>query len=194
MKKLLLTLSLVFLSIMFSGAWSGQSAKEERQKKFQEKKKRLQENQETLKMLYKYAPESRNMLLRSYAYATFTNFNIYLFLVSAEGGHGVAHNNRTGKNTYMNMASGGIGLGLGVKNFRGVFLFKDKRVFDNFINKGWEANIQADAAAKFGNDGGAVNAAMTIAPGVRLYKITENGLALDATIQGTKYWKDEDLN
>jgi hypothetical protein len=39
-----------------------------------------------------------------------------------------------------------------------------------------------------------VNAAITVAPGIRLYKLTQNGLALQATIQGTKYWKDKELN
>ena len=53
---------------------------------------------------------------------------------------------------------------------------------------------QADAAAKYDESGGAVGAAETVAPGVRLYKLTQNGLALQATIQGTKYWKDEELN
>ncbi len=33
-----------------------------------------------------------------------------------------------------------------------------------------------------------------VAPGIKLYQITENGLALQATIQGTKYWKDAELN
>jgi len=94
----------------------------------------------------------------------------------------------------MNMASGGVGFGLGVKNFKAVFIFKDKKVFDDFVNNGWEANVAADAAIKIGEDGGALNGAITVAPGIRLYKLTQNGLALSATIQGTKYWKDADLN
>jgi lipid-binding SYLF domain-containing protein len=144
--------------------------------------------------LYKYAPEAKNMILNSYGYATFSNVGVSLVLLSAEGGKGVAHNNKTGINTYMNMASGGVGLGLGVKDFRAVFLFKDKKAYDSFVNDGWEANAQADAAAKYDESGGAVGAAETVAPGIRLYKLTQNGLALQATIQGTKYWKDDELN
>ena len=30
--------------------------------------------------------------------------------------------------------------------------------------------------------------------GIRVYQLTESGLALQATIQGTKYWKDPELN
>lgn len=106
----------------------------------------------------------------------------------------MAHNNKTGVNTYMNMASGGVGFGLGVKDFRAVFLFENKKAYDTFVNSGWEANAQADVAAKHEDNGGALNAAETVAPGVRLYKLTQTGLALQATIQGTKYWKDEELN
>ena len=159
-----------------------------------ERIERIKTSNETLQLLYKYAPEARGMLLRSYGYATFTNVGINLILLSAEGGKGLAHNNKTGVKTYMNMASGGVGLGLGVKDFRAVFLFENKKAYDTFVNSGWEANAQADAAAKLEDKGGSINAAITVAPGVRLYKLTQNGLALQATIQGTKYWKDNDLN
>ena len=36
--------------------------------------------------------------------------------------------------------------------------------------------------------------AIEVSPGVKLFQLTESGLALQATIQGTKYWKDKDLN
>ena len=57
-----------------------------------------------------------------------------------------------------------------------------------------DASAQADAAAKAGNKGKAFAGAIDVAPGIKLYQITEHGLALQATIQGTKYWRDEDLN
>ena len=31
-------------------------------------------------------------------------------------------------------------------------------------------------------------------PGVEVYQLTKNGVALQVTLQGTKYWKDRDLN
>jgi len=33
-----------------------------------------------------------------------------------------------------------------------------------------------------------------VSPGVWVYQLTEKGLALEATLQGTKYSKDDDLN
>lgn len=194
MKHLKLILGLLLIVVVFSGFWSGKTKKEVKEENKLERVNRITTNNETLQLLYKYAPEAKNMILNSYGYATFTNIGVNLVLLSAEGGKGMAHNNRTGINTYMNMASGGLGLGLGVKDFRAVFLFEDKKTYDTFVRSGWEANAQADAAAKYEETGGAINAAETVAPGIRLYKMTQSGLALQATVQGTKYWKDEELN
>ena len=187
MKHLKIIVLLFLAILMFSGFWSGKNNQDLR-------KERLDDSKEILSFLIQHDPKAEKMLQQAYGYATFSNVGVNVVFISAEGGSGLAHNNKTDKNTYMNMGSGGVGLGLGIKDFRAVFLFENKKVFDNFINKGWEANAQADAAAKAGEDGGALNKSITVAPGIRLYKLTQNGLAIQATIQGTKYWKDGDLN
>lgn len=194
MKNLKLIVALIITALMLNGFWSGKSDKEIKADNNEARKERQETNAQTLNKLYEYAPKAKEMISNAYGYATFSNVGVNLIILSAEGGKGMAHNNKTGKNTYMNMGSGGVGFGLGVKDFRAIFIFESKKVFDNFVNSGWEANAQADAAAKAGEDGGAINAAITVAPGVRLYKLTQNGLAIQATIQGTKYWKDGDLN
>ncbi len=187
MKYFKILSALTIVLIMFSGFWSGKNAN-------QIKEERLISSIETLQLLYKFAPQTRRMVANSYGFATFSNVGLNFAAISGEGGEGLAHNNKTRKNTYMNMASGGIGLGIGVKEFYTVFLFANKSAYDNFVKNGWEANAQADIAAKIDNDGDAVNIVITVAPGVKLYKLTQSGLALQATIQGTKYWKDGDLN
>jgi len=187
MKNIKIVVALLLAIVMFSGFWSGKSPNEL-------KNERIQLSHETLDLLYKHAPSAKNAIANSYGYATFANVGVNALFVSVEGGKGLAKVNSNGNITYMNMASGGVGLGLGIKDFRIVFLFETKKAFDFFVQNGWEANAQADAAAKLRGDGGAVNAAITVAPGVRIYKLTENGLAIGATIQGTKYWVDGDLN
>ena len=104
------------------------------------------------------------------------------------------HDNKSGKDTYMKMASVGIGIGLGVKDFRGIFVFHTRKALDTFINTGWDFAGQADAAAKSGDKGGEINVAGTVVNGVSLYQLTKAGLALQATLQGTKYWIDKKLN
>ncbi len=190
-ERLKLLTALLAVVLMFSGFFGGDKSKEEIKKARQEIQKM---SRETLQLLYKHAPEARSRIKHAYGYATFSNVGINVFLLSTENGSGLAHNNKTGKDIYMKMFSGGVGLGLGVKDFRIVFIFDNKKVFDEFINSGWEANAQADAAAKAEEKGGAASGAFTVAPGVHIYKLTKNGLALQATIQGTKYWKDDELN
>ena len=149
---------------------------------------------QTLAQLYKDQPAARANIRRAAGYAVFSDVGVNLILLSAGGGTGVAHDNRTGRNIYMKMVSGGVGLGLGVKDFRGVFVFHTEKAFRQFVDSGWEATAQADVAAKSGQKGKAVAGAITVSPDVDLYQITENGLALQATVQGTKYYRDDALN
>ena len=81
-----------------------------------------------------------------------------------------------------------------MKDFRALFIFTDKDKLDAFVEKGWDFSGQADAAAKSDNKGTAVSGAVTVMPGVEVYQLTKNGVALQVTLQGTKYWKDRDLN
>ena len=52
---------------------------------------------------------------------------------------------------------------------------------------------QADAAAKAGDLGAAVSGEAVL-DNVTVYQLTQSGLALQATVKGTRYWRDEDLN
>lgn len=180
-------IALATILLGFAGSALSASAEEQRNEIRKMRK-------DTLAQLYKVHPAARASVQKAAGYAVFSNIGINLIFFSAAGGSGVAHDNRSGKDIYMKMLSGGIGLGLGVKDFRGVFVFSNSDVFNQFVNSGWEANVQADAAAKSGEKGGAATGAITVAPGINLYQLTENGLALQATIQGTKYYKDDDLN
>ena len=149
---------------------------------------------ETLAELYKMEPYARTRIRQAIGYAVFSNVGVNVIWFSAGVGYGIVENNRTGKKTYMKMASAGLGLGLGVKDFRGIFVFTSEGALRQFVESGWDASAQADAAAKAGKKGGAWAGAVDVAPGIKLYQITKNGLALQATIQGTKYWKDGELN
>lgn len=42
--------------------------------------------------------------------------------------------------------------------------------------------------------GAAASGAVAVAPGLRVYQLTENGLALQATVHGTKFWRDAFVN
>jgi len=149
---------------------------------------------ETLDRLYKESPGTRDKIPKAAGYGTFANANVNLILASAGGGYGSVVDNSTGKRTYMKMGMGGVGLGLGVKDYRVVMIFKDKATLDKFIKSGWDVGAHADAAAKAGDTGGEVSGEGDIRSGIEVFSMTESGLALQATIAGTKYWKDDNLN
>lgn len=148
---------------------------------------------ETLQRLYKEVPSAEKEIKQAPGYAAFSNANVNIIFASAGGGYGMVMDNTTGKKTYMKMAMGGLGIGLGAKDFRQVLIFEDKDVMNRFIYSGWEFGGHADAAAKAGDKGGEASGEGFVG-GVKVYAMTEAGLALQATVTGTKYYKDDELN
>jgi len=160
----------------------------------EQKAKIRKATQQTLQDLYKLQPSAREAIQKAAGYAVFKNFGTNLLVVSTASGKGIATNNQTKQDTFMKMISGGAGLGVGVKDFRVIFVFETDKAFSQFLESGWSGSGQADAAAKAGESGGAVSGAVEVAPDTYVYQITKNGLALQLTLQGTKYYKDDDLN
>jgi lipid-binding SYLF domain-containing protein len=148
---------------------------------------------ETLSDLYILKPQAKSQIAKAPGYAVFSDANVNVIFASFGGGYGVAKNNKTGKHTYMKMGELGIGLGLGAKDFRAVFVFHDVETMNKFIESGWEFGGNADAAAKASDKGAAVGGEVLL-DNITIYQLTESGLALQATVKGTKYWKDEALN
>ena len=149
---------------------------------------------EVLQDLYKEDPPAQAAIQKAAGYAVFDNMGVNVLLLSTARGSGLAVNNKTKKETFMKMGSVGAGLGMGVKDYDVVFVFETAKALAHFLNSGWSGSGQADAAAKAGEKGGAYSGAAEVAPGVWVYQITKNGLALQVTLQGTKYYKDDDLN
>lgn len=178
---------MVIALLLVACASSGQKTVEQRRADVQKMV------QETVSSVQKHQSNIRQKMAAAPGYAVFSNANVNLIFASFSGGYGVAHNNANGKDTYMKMGEAGIGLGLGVKDFRAVFIFKTRAAFDRFVESGWMVGAHADAAAKADDKGGAA-AAEIVADDVEIYQLTEAGLALQATIKGTKYWQDDALN
>lgn len=178
---------LFFIAIFISGCAAMGSTPVEKKRNI------LSMKRQVLNDLYKTKPQVQAMIRKAPGYAVFSNANVNIIFASFGGGYGVVKNNRTGKHTYMKMGEVGVGLGLGVKDFRAVFVFHDTRTMNKFIQSGWEFGGHADAAAKAGKSGGAIGGEALI-DNISIYQLTESGLALQATVKGTKYWKDDELN
>jgi lipid-binding SYLF domain-containing protein len=147
---------------------------------------------DVLNDLYEKKPDVRSQIATAAGYGVFSNANVYVLVVGAGGGHGVVEA-KGGKTTYMKMGEVGVGIGVGVKDYRLVMVFHTNDALDYFIKHGWSFGGQADAAAKAGDKGGAVGGE-GIVNNITVYQITESGLALQATIKGTKFWTDDSLN
>ncbi len=149
---------------------------------------------QTLTDLYKLQPSAQGAIQKSAGYAVFNNMGTNLLVLATARGAGVAINPNTRQETFMKMISAGAGLGIGVKDYSVVFVFENAGAMNNFVNSGWSGSAEADAAAKTKTSGGAYSGAASVAPGVWVYQITKKGLALQLTLQGTKYSKNDDLN
>jgi lipid-binding SYLF domain-containing protein len=150
--------------------------------------------QDALAALYKVQPAARKAVESAAGYAAFSNFGMKILFAGGGSGKGIAVNNKTQATTYMKMAEVQAGMGFGVKKFRLVWVFETEKALSGFVNAGWELSAQATAAAKTGDKGAAYQGAVSVAPGVWLYQLTDDGLALELTAKGTKYYKDGDLN
>jgi lipid-binding SYLF domain-containing protein len=149
---------------------------------------------ETLDSLYKLQPGSKEAIQKAAGYAVFSNFGMKIFFAGGGSGKGMAVNNGTKKETFMKMVEVQAGLGVGVKRFRLVWIFKTEQALNGFITSGWELGSQATASAQYDAKGAGLAGAVAISKDVWLYQLTDDGLALELTAKGTKYYKDDDLN
>jgi lipid-binding SYLF domain-containing protein len=149
---------------------------------------------DALASVYKAAPAARKAVESAAGYAAFSNFGMKILLAGSGTGKGIAVNNKSKATTYMRMAELQAGLGFGVKKFQLVWVFETEQALNNFVNSGWEIGAQATASAKAGDKGAAYQGAVSVSPGVWLYQVSGDSLALELTAKGTKYYKDTDLN
>jgi lipid-binding SYLF domain-containing protein len=149
---------------------------------------------ETLNRLYKLQPASKEAIEKAAGYAVFSNFGMKIFFAGGGSGKGIAVNNATKKETFMKMLEVQAGLGMGVKKFRLVWVFQTEEALNGFVSSGWELGSQATASAQYDAKGAGLAGAVAISKDVWLYQLTDDGLALELTAKGTKYYKDDDLN
>ena len=149
---------------------------------------------DTLSRLYKLQPSSKEAIQKAAGYAVFSNFGMKILFAGGGSGKGIAVNNATKKETFMKMLEVQAGLGFGVKKFRLVWVFRTEEALNTFVSSGWELGSQATASAQYDAKGAGLAGAVAIAKDVWLYQLIDDGLALELTAKGTKYYKDDDLN
>jgi len=148
---------------------------------------------QALQDFYKADPKLRDEVSKASGHAVFTTFGLSFGLGGA-GGKGVAYDNLTKKDTFMNIAQASAGFQLGASETRYLFIFQDPKALAEFIEKGWDASAGAAAGAGAGGNTANVGAGAGTVPGGKLFALTKTGLQVGAAVSGLKAWRDSDLN
>ena len=180
----LFTVGTVILSLVAGNAL----AQDDKAKKQDEVRKAAQT---ALQKFYKAKPELKGEVEKAPGYAVFTTYGLS-FLIGGAGGKGIAHDNKTKKETFMSMAQASAGAQIGIAESETLIVFPTQKALNDFVDKGWEASgggaVQAGAGGKSAGtaSGGTTDALY--------YTLTKNGLQLGLAVAGTKFSKDDDLN
>lgn len=165
-------------------------------KSVEEKRTETREKaEEVLAELYEQQPNARYEVENSSAYAVFFNTGIKIGILGSAHGRGIAINNETDEECFMNMKELSAGLGLGVKEYSLVFIFEDQDVWNHFTSGDWTCGGgSASAGATDGESGGGIEGAVKLADGIWVYQMTTKGITLEASLNGTKFTRDKKLN
>ena len=168
------------------------SADADRSKKQAEVRK---STQDALQRFYKANPALQGEVKRAPGYAVFTTYGLS-FIIGGAGGSGLAHNNKSGNDTFMNMAQASLGVQIGAAQSETLIIFKSPTALSQFVNKGWE--FGGGAAADAGVDGKTIGVPQgggeNVIADALYYTLTKNGLTAGGAVAGTKFWKSDELN
>lgn len=149
----------------------------------------------TLAKLYAEYPHARRIIEEEcYAWATLSNSSVTVLFVGSSHGRGLAYNNQTGEKVYLRAEEISAGLGLGAKEYNLIFLINTPEAWDNFIIGKTRFGATTEASADDGVNGGTIEGADYVATGIWAFQMTTKGFDLEATLNGTKIYKDKKLN
>lgn len=144
---------------------------------------------ETIERLRRENRAAAEQLDAAYGHAVFDTTKGGL-IVTGAGGTGVARESATGKETFMHVGAAGIGVGVGVENYKLVLLFEDGASYEQFVGGRWDGSISAQAAA--GDEGAATEEQFV--DGVSVYRLTDSGWIAQVDVSGMRFWPSKELN
>jgi len=153
----------------------------------------LEMRDETLARLYEEEPGARQRIAEAAGYGVFDAASQNVIVLQTGGGYGVL-TSAAGETTFMKVGGAGVGFGIGLKDYHEVIIFSKQSDFERFRDSGWEASGQAEVTAQGGRKGGSAAGKQSIDLDVTTYQLTNAGIALQATVGASKYWKWRDLN
>ncbi|MFZ4480118.1 MAG: YSC84-related protein [Rhodoferax sp.] len=184
--KQMLTAATVILSLLTGSAFAAGS-KAEKQAELRSA------TQKSVEKFYKADPKLQGEVKNAAGYAVFTTYGLS-FVIGGAGGKGLAHDNKTGKDVFMAMAQASAGPQIGLSESETLIIFKSAKGMQQFVDKGWTigtgGSLQVGAGGKSaGPAEGAVQNA-----DASYFTLTKNGIGVGIAADGTKFWKDDELN
>jgi lipid-binding SYLF domain-containing protein len=153
----------------------------------------VKSTQAALERFYKAKPELKAAVAKAPGYGIFTTYGVS-FLIGGSGGTGLAHDNKTKKNTFMNVGGASAGLQLGAAQTEILFVFKTPAALKKFVDSGWEVTNTATASAGASGATAGRGRGETAMQDAETYTLTKNGLEAGVAVGGSKFWKDKALN
>ena len=169
-------------------------AEKEKAKIIKERAKIDELSEKALTNLYAKIPSAKRVIQDAYAYATLSNTGMKLGLFGDAHGRGLAVKKDTAEKVYMRMNEMGVGLGLGVKEYDLIFVMETEDAWRSFISGDIKFATSAEAAAGDGKASASIEGASIAGKGLWVYQLTKKGLAVDASIKGTKVYPYKKLN
>ncbi len=148
----------------------------------------------TLDQLYAAQPSARQAIQKAAGYGVFSEISTKILLAGGGGGKGMVVDTNSDQETFMLMAMLQAGYGMGITRSHLVWVFESESALQDFVNNGLILGADVNLQVNPGVGGDLYQGAVNVQPGVWLYQLSDEGLALDLTVEGTKYFKDPDLN
>jgi len=182
----LLTTTVVALSLATGSAL----AQDDKAKKQAEVRKATQTS---LEKFYKADAKLKDAVAKAPGYAVFTSYGLS-FVIGGAGGSGLAHDAKTGKDTFMNMALASAGVQAGISQNDVLLVFKTEKALHDFIAKGWDVGAGGSASGGVKSKTAGGGTGENFVNNALIYTLTKNGLEVGAAVAGTKFWKEKSLN
>lgn len=180
-----LGLGVLSLSLLASGAFAQDKAAKQAEV--------IKSTQASMERFYKAKPELKAAVGKAPGYGIFTTYGVS-FLLGGSGGTGRVHDNKTQKNTFMNVGGASAGLQVGAAQTEMLIVFKTAAAMNKFIESGWEVANTATASAGASGARTGSGKGETAMQDAETYTLTKNGLEAGLAVSGMKFWKDKDLN
>ncbi|MBO9472088.1 hypothetical protein J7413_00910 [Shimia sp. R10_1] len=147
---------------------------------------------EILARLLAENPEASRLYAQSAGYAVFDARKVTIFPVTTGYGRGVAMAKDGSGRVYMNMGTGGLGGAIGIGGFTNQFviLFESAEDLSTFVTHGYDAG--ASGGAQSGSDGDTEQTSFQ--DGRSVFLLDKNRWRVNASLEGTKYWRSPELN